>query len=88
MSRRSLIENCDEHLQEKLNQLKYQLCKAIEYEIYRIRLTQYRAAVMLGTSQANVSRVVRKRTDQLTFNQLFRYLIILKPDVVMAISTY
>lgn len=77
--------------QDKLNELKFEMCMIIDKELSYHRVSQRGqkyAAAYLGTSQANISRVVRKKVEQLTFNQLFRYLIALRPDVRIMFSTY
>ena len=73
---------------EKINELKFQVCQAIDREISKQRISQQKAAIFLGTSQGNISRIVRKRVDQLTFNQLFTFLIILNPNTRMLLSPY
>ena len=86
MSRKSKFNY--EPCKEKMNELKFELCVAIDREINNMRMSQVRIACHLGTSQANISRVGNKKVDQLTFNQLFRYLVILKPDIRMLLSSY
>lgn len=41
---------------------------------------------MVGTSQGNISRVFAKKTKQLTFNQLFKYLGRIQPDFSFMLS--
>ena len=72
----------------RLNEMKAVLCNAIDHELMLEHKSKEALAILLGTSQANVSRVVNKRVEQLTFNQLFRYLIILRPDVKIMVSSY
>ena len=73
---------------ETLNELKFEICKAIDWEIGYFQMGQTEAAAWLGTSQANISRVRRKRVEQLSFNQLFNYLVSLRPDIKMTLSSY
>ena len=72
----------------KIDELKFQVCQAIDREIANQRISQQKAAIFVGTSQGNISRIVRKRIDQLTFNQLFTFLVILNPNTRMLLSPY
>lgn len=73
---------------DKLNEMKEVLCNAIDHEMVLMHEIPSRIAGHLGTSPANISRVRNKRVEQLTFNQLFRYLVILRPDVKILVSSY
>lgn len=77
---------------KKLDALKFEICLVLDYDIHltcrELQISKKALAVHLGTSEANLSRIGNKRLDQLTFNQLFRYLVILRPDVRMLISTH
>lgn len=91
MGRRTIINGELFECEEKLKELKYELCVVIDYEVHKLWRTgvsRRRIANQLGTSQATLSKVCCKRTDQLTFNQLFRFLVLLKPSARMLISTY
>lgn len=76
-SRKGLQQSVE--AQAKLTELKEYLCSTLRMIAFRRRYTQKEMALLLGTSEANVSRVIRFRTDQLTVNQLFGYLAILNP---------
>ena len=77
---------------DKINELKFELCRVIDYEVDYLITGDGRSrrgiAAQLGTTEACLSRVVNKKTKLVSFDQLFRFLVILKPDVRMLISTY
>lgn len=62
------------------------ICVEIARTISRRGWTQMQAALRLRTSQACVSRVESYRVEQLTFNQLFRYLARLSPHLKVTVS--
>jgi len=83
MSRRSEIFDTDH---KALEPLKLELCLAISVVCMRYQWTQQQAAIRMGTSRANVSRVQNKRIAQLTLNQLFGYLSKICPNFRFMIS--
>jgi len=70
----------------QLEQTMIYLCGMIRQSAIRRCWTHKELALLLGTSQGCVSRVIRAKTDDLTINQLFRYLVILEPDFKILIS--
>lgn len=78
----------EEYHQQKLNSMKFQICELIDRELLYMRLNQKQAAVVMATNQANVSRVRNRRVEQLTLDQLFRYLVLLKPYCRMMVAPY
>ncbi len=87
MGRRGVLKGESE---EKLNELKMELCRAIDYEVHKLiraGISKKMLAFELGTSQANLSRAINKKTETLTFNQLFRFLVILQPAARILVST-
>lgn len=56
--------------EEKLAELKLEICKILRHEIIYSRYGQKEIAFRLGTSQGNISRVLNRRIDALTVNQL------------------
>ncbi len=77
---------------EKINELKFELFMVIDHEVHYLITGEGRThrsiAAELGTTPACLSRVINKKFHLVSFNQLFRFLVILKPDVRMLISTY
>lgn len=71
---------------EKLNEVKFEICRILDYEMTYTQRTQQQLALRLGTSQANISRVMNRKVNELTFNQLFRYLAILRPSFKILIA--
>lgn len=72
---------------EKLNQIKCELCLELKRLALRRGWNQRQMAWHLGTSEACISRVIRLKVDEVTFNQLFQYLVILAPGFRVLIST-
>lgn len=85
MYRRLKLSNASSD-HEKINEVKREICINIRRLAYRKRLNQKMLARYIGTSEANVSRVIRHRFDQISVNQLFRYLTILEPNFRILIS--
>lgn len=69
-----------------IDPLKIEVCGAIDRVISRNQWTQRQAAIMMGTSRANISRVSNKKLDRLTLCQLFGYLARSCPDFRFMIS--
>ncbi len=69
-----------------LDPMKLELCVAIDRTIQRKQLNQRQAAILMGTSRANVSRVQNKTLERLTINQLFHYLARLCPEFRFMLS--
>jgi|GEM_PF-4571371 len=72
--------------QEKIDAVKLELCYAIDRAIARQMWTYAEAAFWMGTSKANVSRVVNKRTNRLTVGQLVKYLAVVCPHFRFMVS--
>jgi hypothetical protein len=71
---------------DALNEIKRHICRAIRYQIYLERKSYRQIAFKLQTSESNICRVMNERVDDLTFNQLFRYLVVLAPKCQVLIS--
>lgn len=72
--------------EEKLNQIKLEICCVLDREFAFTQLTQKELAKKLGTSQSNISRVENKKIEELTFNQLFRFLAVVNPNFKILVS--
>jgi len=72
--------------EEKMAEVKMEICHILRREILYSPRSQREIAWRLGTSQGNVSRVLNRRVENLTINQLFRYLAILKPDFKILVA--
>lgn len=86
MARRSSfkLNECEER---KLDEVKIHLCQVIRRAMGRqTHYSSSATAIKLGTSRACVSRVQRSVAKDVTFNQLFRYLVRLEPNVKILIS--
>lgn len=86
MARRSSFKLSQQE-EEKLQDVKIQICLAIRRAMGR--QTHYSStvtAMKLGTSRACVSRVQRAIAKDLTFNQLFRYLVRLEPNFKILVA--
>ena len=70
----------------KLDHVKIEVCQSIRRIAMRNGWDQRLLARHIGTSESSVSRVIRHRVDELTLNQLFRYLAILEPNFKIQIS--
>lgn len=71
---------------KKIDAVKKDLCAAIKKIALSYGWNQKLLAWHLGTSEARVSHVIRCRVEQLTLNQLFRYLARLKPEFRFLLS--
>ena len=87
MSRKSRVQYQSGHI-EKLNEIKFLICNVIDHEMVRLQWTPLTLACHFGTTPSNISRVLNKKVDELTFNQLFRYLVILRPEFKCLVSPY
>lgn len=87
MSKASRVKLNSDHI-EKLNQLKFEICYVIDNEMTRYQWTQLELAFHVGATQSCINKVVNKKVDELSFNQLFRYLVILKPEFRCIVSPY
>ena len=61
--------------EEKLDEVKRQMCRKLRRAMARAGQDQTYLAFRLGTSRACVVQVQAERVKQLTFNQLFRYFV-------------
>lgn len=73
--------------QEKLDEVKLQLCDRIDRFMVWQHLTQEQLAFQLGTSRANVNRIVNRKIKHLSISQLFKYLSQIKPNFEFLIHT-
>jgi predicted XRE-type DNA-binding protein len=71
---------------EFIDGLKQNLCQQIRRAALRDRYTQRELAILLGTSPARVSKVIRSRTDELTIDILFNYLYIIEPRTKVLVA--
>lgn len=86
MARRSSFE-LNENEEKKLEEVKIQICLAIRRAMGRqSHYSSTVTAMKLGTSRACVSRVQRAIAKDLTFNQLFRYLVRLEPNFKILVA--
>lgn len=70
-----------------VEQAKLEICRALRKAVDERGLSQLQAALIVGTSQANISRAIRYPTaKKLSFNQLFRYLTVIRPRYRIMIS--
>lgn len=65
---------------------KAMLSRVIAQAIEARRLTQSKAAALLGTTQPKVSDLVRGKLASFTMDRLFRYLNALQMNVVIGVS--
>lgn len=72
--------------QERIDNVKREICYTIRRLIVRNRWSQKRVANLLNTSESAISRVVNLRVEQLTLTQLFRYLAALEPKFRVLIA--
>lgn len=78
----------NERAEEKIQEVKEELCAALRKIAWEDGWSQVEMAETIGTSQANLSRCLRFRTDKITINQLFRYLSKLNPNFRILISLH
>ena len=71
---------------EKLNEIKFEICRVLDHEMHNQRRTQKELARRLGTTESCISRVRNRKVDHVTFNQLFRYLAVLNPNFKIMIA--
>lgn len=77
----------DDNVFKSVQGAKMEICRALRKAVEEERMTQIQMAARLRTSQANVSRAIRYPTaTKLSFDQLFRYLIELRPRFRIMIS--
>ena len=71
---------------DRLNQLKFQLCHAIDRSIHRNQWSYADAARMLRVDKVVISRITNKKIERLTLNQLFEYLVRVRPNFEFLVS--
>jgi predicted XRE-type DNA-binding protein len=71
---------------EKIDEIKIDICRKIDLIMVMQQWNQRQLAFYLGTSRANVNRVVNRRIEHLTLSQLFSYLSKLRPEFKFLIS--
>ncbi len=86
MGRRS-FQRLSERQEAKAREIKLKLCAKLRRSMSRPGWSSGRAAAVMGTSQAVVSHIWCDRVEKLTFNQLFRFLILLELHLDVLIST-
>jgi predicted XRE-type DNA-binding protein len=72
--------------EEKLNNIKWEVCRMLQRVAHRNGWYQYQLASRLGTTQSRISHVFGQKYDKLTFDQLFTYLIIAEPRFKILIA--
>ncbi|PWU13535.1 MAG: hypothetical protein C5B49_14590 [Bdellovibrio sp.] len=80
------LRRANERANEKIREVKESLCEALRKIAIEDGWTQKQLAITIGTSEANVSRFIRFRTEHLTINQLFLYLAKLNPNFKILIA--
>lgn len=71
---------------EKLRKVKIQICDAIEKVAMQSGEPQLAIAMMADTTQYTISKIYNRRTEALSYNQLFFILCRLKPEFEILIS--
>jgi hypothetical protein len=71
---------------DSITQAKRMLCRKIMVALNEDRRCHQNAAGYLGTSRAVISRMHNEHTDLLAFNQLFHFLVRLRPYFQILIS--
>lgn len=85
---RRLSRPLTEEEKEKLNKVKAELCWQLRRSMARTNhYSSQLVAYKLGSNRACVSKVQCGRVNDLTFNQLFRYLVRLEPNFKFLVST-
>ncbi|MGE0763676.1 MAG: XRE family transcriptional regulator [Bdellovibrionales bacterium] len=79
MGRVTLTRQPDLVQLEREHEIKVQVCRAIDRVAGRYGMTQKELAMILGTSRSCVSRMMNRKVEDLSFNQLFRFAIRLAP---------
>lgn len=69
-----------------IDEIKIDLCKKIKRAALRDRYTNRELALMLGTSQGRVSKVMRMRVENLTIDILFNYLHLIEPRTQVLVA--
>jgi predicted XRE-type DNA-binding protein len=64
---------------DKLNDVKKDICILIGRIQFRNGYSQKVLGHYMGTSQSNASLVMKMQVEELTINQLFKYLVRLEP---------
>jgi hypothetical protein len=72
--------------QQRLDELKRDLCFQIQRVAMHRQWSQHAFAVRLGTTPSCLSSVYNYRLERLTVSQLFRYLAIARPSFRVLIS--
>jgi len=72
----------------RIDELKRELCHLIQRACMRNQWNQVMAAHCLRTSRSCIHQVDNYKIDQLTVNQLFRYLATAAPQFRVMISIY
>lgn len=84
--RRSLNPPLDAREKEKLDEVKRQLCWRLRQSIARRAFRPGYAAIKVGTSRARITQVECGQIENLSFNQLFTYLVRLEPKFEVLIA--
>jgi len=69
-----------------VGEVKFEICRVLDLEMQGFRRTQKELAHRLGTTESCISRVRNRKVDNVTFNQLFRYLAVLNPNFKIMIA--
>lgn len=73
--------------EDKLDEVKLELCMAIRRVAGREGWTASEMAIYCGTNETRIGHVMSKKFKSLTVNQLIRYLIVLYPRFRILIAT-
>lgn len=72
--------------QRRLDDLKKEICKALQRICNRNRLTLEQMAEHMGTSRSRASEALNAKLDRLTLDQLFIYLVLVAPEFKFLIA--
>ena len=70
----------------KIDEVKVEVCQAIRRVAMREGWTQKQLAFYIGTSSTRAGHAVKQQVDELTLDQLFRYLAALYPKFRVHVS--
>jgi hypothetical protein len=71
---------------QRLRDVKVMLCQKLITAVWQEQKPPEAIAAKLGTSRSTISLIQQERVDRLTFNQLFLFLVILRPNFEILVS--
>lgn len=86
MGRMMLKLQPDENQHKREREIKLQACLAIKRIALRYGMTQRELAVYLCTSESCVSRMMNEKVENVSYDQLFRFVTRLAPNFKFLIS--